>query len=122
MNASYDSNRNELPKKEISSLFQGGKTKSGINAIKNYIGAVDEQYSQTFSGSDSDTIVKNISSVWNPETWKLQVFVGPPLSGAPFHHHAPAFNFLFLGIKHWTILPPGNYAHRVIRSNRVKYC
>ncbi|KAJ1438293.1 hypothetical protein B484DRAFT_215197 [Ochromonadaceae sp. CCMP2298] len=39
--------------------------------------------------------------------WKSQFYLGPPLSGAPFHHHGPAFNLLQFGRKEWTLLPPG---------------
>jgi hypothetical protein len=40
--------------------------------------------------------------------WKTQFYLGPPLSGAPFHHHGPAFNLIVHGRKEWTLLPPGN--------------
>lgn len=33
--------------------------------------------------------------------------MGPPMSGAPFHYHGPAFNALMYGRKLWNILPPG---------------
>lgn len=36
-----------------------------------------------------------------------QWYMGPPLSGAPFHTHAPAFNILVYGRKLWQLLPPG---------------
>ena len=39
--------------------------------------------------------------------WKSQFYLGPVLSGAPFHHHGPAFNLLMHGRKQWTLLPPG---------------
>ena len=39
--------------------------------------------------------------------WKSQFYLGPALSGAPFHHHGPAFNLLVHGRKEWTLLPPG---------------
>jgi len=35
-----------------------------------------------------------------------QWFLGPALSGAPFHSHAPAFNVLLYGQKLWHLLPP----------------
>jgi hypothetical protein len=34
--------------------------------------------------------------------------MGPPLSGAPFHYHGPAFNALLHGRKLWQLLPPGD--------------
>lgn len=40
--------------------------------------------------------------------WKSQFFLGPALSGAPFHHHGPAFNLVVQGRKEWTLLPPGS--------------
>ena len=40
---------------------------------------------------------------------KFQLSIGPALSGAPFHHHGPAFNLLIFGRKQWTLLPPGSY-------------
>jgi hypothetical protein len=40
-------------------------------------------------------------------TWKSQFYLGPALSGAPFHHHGPAFNLIIHGRKEWTLLPPG---------------
>jgi hypothetical protein len=40
--------------------------------------------------------------------WKTQFYLGPPLSGAPFHHHGPAFNMIMHGRKEWTLLPPGS--------------
>ncbi len=39
--------------------------------------------------------------------WKVQMYVGPALSGAPFHSHGPAFNVLVRGSKQWWLLPPG---------------
>lgn len=39
---------------------------------------------------------------------KYQFYLGPPLSGAPFHSHGPAFNGLVHGQKLWFLLPPGN--------------
>lgn len=41
-----------------------------------------------------------------PTAWKSQFFLGPPYSGAPFHHHGPAFNVVVSGRKRWTLLPP----------------
>lgn len=41
-----------------------------------------------------------------PTAWKSQFFLGPPHSGAPFHHHGPAFNVVVSGRKRWTLLPP----------------
>jgi hypothetical protein len=37
----------------------------------------------------------------------FQLYVGGPLSGAPFHSHSFAFNVLISGRKSWLILPPG---------------
>jgi hypothetical protein len=42
------------------------------------------------------------------DVYRLQVFEGPSFSGAPFHHHGPAFNLLIQGDKLWELLPPGN--------------
>ena len=39
--------------------------------------------------------------------WKSQFYLGPALSGAPFHNHGPAFNVLVHGKKEWTLMPPG---------------
>ena len=36
----------------------------------------------------------------------FQFFLGGPLSGAPFHDHGGAFNFLVYGRKMWHLLPP----------------
>ena len=38
---------------------------------------------------------------------RYQLYLGPALAGAPFHHHGPAFNLLVRGRKRWTLLPPG---------------
>lgn len=40
---------------------------------------------------------------------QIQTYLGPPLSGAPFHSHAPAFNVLVHGRKLWMLLPPGRF-------------
>ena len=37
-----------------------------------------------------------------------QQYIGPIFSGAPFHNHGPALNFLIFGSKQWGMLPPGN--------------
>jgi hypothetical protein len=37
-----------------------------------------------------------------------QWYLGPALSGAPFHSHAPAFNVLVHGEKLWHLRPPGS--------------
>eukprot|EP01038_Epipyxis_sp_PR26KG_P013711 gene13711-18391_t len=39
--------------------------------------------------------------------WAVQFYLGPTFSGAPFHNHAPAFNYLVKGKKLWFITPPG---------------
>jgi hypothetical protein len=36
----------------------------------------------------------------------IQVYLGPILSGAPFHSHGSALNALLYGRKRWTLLPP----------------
>ena len=36
----------------------------------------------------------------------IQFYIGPLLSGAPFHSHGPAVNVLLHGKKLWTMLPP----------------
>jgi len=36
----------------------------------------------------------------------LQLFLGPAGSGAPFHWHPPAVNFLAFGEKRWYLIPP----------------
>ena len=36
--------------------------------------------------------------------WKFQFFLGPPLSGAPFHHHGPALNFVLKGGEGYRLL------------------
>lgn len=41
------------------------------------------------------------------DNWKSQFYLGPALSGAPFHNHGPAFNVLVHGKKEWTLMPPG---------------
>lgn len=38
--------------------------------------------------------------------WRMQLFLGPPLSGAPPHSHGPAFNVLVFGRKQWHLSPP----------------
>jgi hypothetical protein len=38
---------------------------------------------------------------------RTQIYLGPALAGAPFHHHGPAFNVLLFGMKRWTLTPPG---------------
>ena len=37
----------------------------------------------------------------------VQYFLGPALSGAPFHSHGPALNYLVNGQKLWVVAPPG---------------
>jgi len=39
---------------------------------------------------------------------RAQFFLGPPLSGAPFHFHKDAVNFLAFGKKQWWLSPPAN--------------
>lgn len=44
----------------------------------------------------------------DPRHRHWQWFAGAQFSGAPFHSHAPAFNFLVRGAKYWLLTPPGN--------------
>ena len=45
-------------------------------------------------------------SVTHISVTKTQFYVGPPLSGAPFHFHRNAWNVLIYGLKRWFVLPP----------------
>lgn len=61
----------------------------------------------------SDKNNSNLSSIniTFPDTERgllYQWFLGPALSGAPFHSHAPAFNVLVYGQKLWQLRPPGS--------------
>jgi hypothetical protein len=49
---------------------------------------------------------------------KYQFYLGPPLSGAPFHSHGPAFNGLVFGQKLWFLLPPGHDLYTSIHPLR----
>mmetsp|Transcript_32282 Transcript_32282/g.46577 ORF Transcript_32282/g.46577 Transcript_32282/m.46577 type:complete len:662 (+) Transcript_32282:770-2755(+) len=53
-------------------------------------------------GSNLEELVRSVGSALH-----FQFFLGPPLSGAPFHHHGPAFNVLAFGAKKWALAPPG---------------
>jgi hypothetical protein len=59
-------------------------------------------------------------------TWKSQFYLGPALSGAPFHHHGPAFNLIIHGRKEWTLLPPGqslrHTEHRIYSGDHRNLC
>jgi hypothetical protein len=44
--------------------------------------------------------------VWSNGKVVRQFILGPAGSGAPFHHHCPAFNTVFYGTKRWYLLPP----------------
>jgi len=58
------------------------------------------------AGSYSKDDVEPLNPGTFPTAWKSQFFLGPPYSGAPFHHHGPAFNVVVSGRKRWTLLPP----------------
>ena len=58
------------------------------------------------AGSYSKDDVEPLNPGTFPTAWKSQFFLGPPNSGAPFHHHGPAFNVVVSGRKRWTLLPP----------------
>lgn len=45
-------------------------------------------------------------SVTHISMTKTQFYVGPPLSGAPFHFHRNAWNVLIYGLKRWFLMPP----------------
>lgn len=49
-----------------------------------------------------------------PHIGNLQLFVGPALSGAPFHSHGPAINVIARGRKLWHLLPPGRDVYTMI--------
>ena len=58
------------------------------------------------SGEDEQPPLPHHPGTSFPKAWKSQFFMGPPYSGAPFHHHGPAFNVVVSGRKRWTLLPP----------------
>ncbi len=83
------------------SIAQYGTAEGHAGRVMDLMDAVSAaEYS-----SDAAPNSKQSASV--PPSWRSQFFLGPPLSGAPLHSHAPAFNFLIHGRKLWTILPPG---------------
>jgi hypothetical protein len=52
-------------------------------------------------------LISSVSPASNSNrAYRLQVFHGPALSGAPLHSHSPAFNLAVRGNKLWTLLPP----------------
>lgn len=60
-----------------------------------------------------DQIIQLTSDILHNYTKKSlritkQFYLGPTLSGAPFHAHGPAFNALIYGRKLWFLLPPGS--------------
>ena len=88
-----------------------------INAIQDDI----INHLQLYKSSKSDITLLDILSIvtspngsitdekkdFSKESKQFQFYLGPALSGAPFHHHGPAFNMLLHGVKLWTITPPG---------------
>jgi len=66
--------------------------------------------SRTYNASSTTTTTTTTTTSQDFKAhWKSQFYLGPALSGAPFHHHGPAFNLLMHGRKEWTLLPPGMF-------------
>lgn len=77
---------------------------SSLN-LNNFISSVFDP--PTASRDDYRKLLKKKENSVQSEG-RQQFFYGPPLSGAPFHSHGPAFNFLLTGSKQWYLFPPGN--------------
>ena len=69
------------------------------------------QFMHSLSGNDTQSNKHNKKKKAFNNSWKSQFYLGPALSGAPLHHHGPAFNVLVRGRKEWILLPPGMYTY-----------
>ena len=54
-----------------------------------------------------------------PRSHQMQLVVGGPSSGTPFHYHGPAANVLFAGRRTWTLLPPQHRIYSRVFDDRL---
>eukprot|EP01034_Spumella_vulgaris_P021913 gene21913-27990_t len=84
------------------------KTIRQCGSASNQTGLMVQLLAAVSPGGNNNTIkASSTTTTTPPPSWRFQFFLGPALSGAPLHNHAPAFNFLMRGRKVWTVLPPG---------------